>query len=973
MPERGSVRTTAAAALLVAGLVGLAFAGAVLSGEQFYFRDLSQNHGPLLEGARALLKAGEPPWWNPWAGGGQPLASNANTLLLHPSGVLMLLMPPGIGLKAGVVLGSLLGAIFMTLLLRDAGRSFWAAATGAIVFGLSGYSISIGTLPNLLAAASWVPAALFFIRLAGRRLAWLPAAALTSAFVFVPCEPVSALVLGTFALVPLGEGVLAAGGVRASRRRRGTGIAVAALGLGLAAASYQVIPGLLWSRASARGAGLTSAEVLKWSLDPRRLPEVILPGFLGDPSLFTAWWGSGLFETGYPLVLSLYVGAPALLLAAIGTWVALRRGLRHRSLAATARSIAVPLAGITFLVLAMGSLLRPFLTVMPGGGLFRYPEKLLLGTLIAVALQAGLGVDRLAALAARRGPEATKRSPLLAAIGPRRDWPIVLVAALTAIALQAVSLLARPEWAIGWFQIGTGQASLSRQAFEGLRLSAGFGATTAGLFALAVLVLPPLGHRARGAALFATVAVSLLAGTLVFGPLPLPWRLRANPSGPQAIFTAAPFFGESLARATAEGGRVFRFDRPPQFALRSKTGTLADGFSWDRRSLGRSSASEFGIELAYDRSTDLLNPLGQAEALAFFKDRPPSEQARFWDLAGVRYVIAYGALDVAGLTKAGEVLGQSNPPVVLYESHRALPRVRLVAAARHVGSDREAFEEIVARGDKGRDEVRIVTPLRTDRGAGDSPKGIARPARAAAEPRAEQPAILHFEDSSENGPNRAAMSHAEHAAALHLGDGPEPRTEKPSASHNQRTSAQRLDAGPKSYTKAASATHDDDPAARRFDGGPEPSTKAASANHEQDTAAQLPDDGSASPYATAAARPLTVVARGPGRLRVRVGAMLDPPGDPVPPSHRGSWLVIAENDVPGWRATVDGNPARIQRADGMQMAIELPDAAAHEVSLSFFPPGLLAGIALSGAGILASFLIAASARRNERLSGRGRG
>src|SRR5436309_14690956 len=75
-----------AASLFAAVLVGLAFAGPLLSGERFYFRDVSQNHGPAIEAARALLRSGDPPWWNPWAGGGKPLIANPNNLLMTPAG-----------------------------------------------------------------------------------------------------------------------------------------------------------------------------------------------------------------------------------------------------------------------------------------------------------------------------------------------------------------------------------------------------------------------------------------------------------------------------------------------------------------------------------------------------------------------------------------------------------------------------------------------------------------------------------------------------------------------------------------------------------------------------------------------------------------------------------------------------------------------------------------------------------------------
>src|SRR5437773_10400 len=115
----GARRATVAAVFAAVGIVALAFAGTIVGGEQFYFRDVSQNHGPILQGARALLWSGQAPWWNPWSGGGQPLLANPNSLLLHPFGLLALVMPAGAGLMPSILLSSLLGAIFLVLLLRD--------------------------------------------------------------------------------------------------------------------------------------------------------------------------------------------------------------------------------------------------------------------------------------------------------------------------------------------------------------------------------------------------------------------------------------------------------------------------------------------------------------------------------------------------------------------------------------------------------------------------------------------------------------------------------------------------------------------------------------------------------------------------------------------------------------------------------------------------------------------------------------
>lgn len=63
-------------------------------------------------------------------------------------------------------------------------------------------------------------------------------------------------------------------------------------------------------------------------------------------------------------------------------------------------------------------------------------------------------------------------------------------------------------------------------------------------------------------------------------------------------------------------------------------------------------------------------------------------------------------------------------------------------------------------------------------------------------------------------------------------------------------------------------------------------------------------------------------------------------------------LVVGEHFDPGWRATIDGRPARVVEADLAALGVVLPDSAAT-VELRFVPVGLWAGLAL--------FLFAAAA------------
>ena len=775
--------------MFVAALIALVYAGPLLSGERFYFRDVSQNHGPVIEAARAMLRAGEPPWWNPYAGGGEPLFANPNHVLFVPEGLLGLLLGAGLGLSIAALAGTMLAGLFLFLLLRELGRSPWAAAGGSLAFALSGVVLSLGSLPNLMAAVSWIPAALWLTRRALASARWLPAAVIAAALVLAPCEPASALVLGVFAIALAGW--------------RALGVLV--VGLGVAAA--QVLPSALWIAASARSAGgLAAGDASKWTLALRRLPELVAPGFFGRPEAPMTFWGAPWFDTGIPFLLSLHVGGAILLLAILGLLPppSIDRAAKNASGRRMEGALALVAAG--FLIMAMAASPARLGGIVPGAALFRYPEKLVLGTVLALALLASSGVERLL------GSEATgRRTSVASAIGA---------------ALLLVGIAGKGVWSMFYFVPDRVPMGLPGYGTWALAL----GALELALFAAALLVTRWFDPRAKGPILVSALGAGLLLGALVPGPGPLPWRVRANPSVPAAFYDEQPFFPNRLKAAEAAGERVFRFDRPPGFAVLNRTGTLADGHLWDRRSLGRSSASEFGVSLAYDRSTDRLDPAGQDAALAFFSGKAAETQARFWSLASVRLVYAYAPLDAPGLSLVDKVVGESNVPLFLYENARRLPRVRMTSNLRSypVESDEQARERIATASGDAWQEPQI-----------QNYKGI------------------HI------APEQLARSHAK----------------------------------------------------------------------------ALPE--------IASGREAAIVESRPGFLKIRVGAAQDLPAAEAGAMRRPENLIIGENEVPGWRATLDGKTVPISRANGMHMSLVVPDTAPHEVVLSYRPPGLITGLLLS--------------------------
>jgi hypothetical protein len=78
--------------------------------------------------------------------------------------------------------------------------------------------------------------------------------------------------------------------------------------------------------------------------------------------------------------------------------------------------------------------------------------------------------------------------------------------------------------------------------------------------------------------------------------------------------------------------------------------------------------------------------------------------------------------------------------------------------------------------------------------------------------------------------------------------------------------------------------------------------------------------------------------------------------------------VFIEQFDPGWRATVDGRPTPLQRANALLRAVSL-DRGAHDIVLSYTPPAALgagAGVSLAAATLLLAIAALARVARRRR-------
>lgn len=77
------------------------------------------------------------------------------------------------------------------------------------------------------------------------------------------------------------------------------------------------------------------------------------------------------------------------------------------------------------------------------------------------------------------------------------------------------------------------------------------------------------------------------------------------------------------------------------------------------------------------------------------------------------------------------------------------------------------------------------------------------------------------------------------------------------------------------------------------------------------------------------------------------------------------FVVLADTYYPGWRATVDGQPTAVYRANSVVRAVYVP-AGSHTIVFTFWPWDFVAGTAVSAAALLVGlFLLAWGWRRRQ--------
>lgn len=627
-----------------------------LTGATFFFRDVSLLFFPKKLQLVQALQSGIVPLWDPMTLGGRPYLAVPSNFIFYPGNLLFLFFEPLRALNLLIVLQFVGCAIAACWLARTLGLSNEASFLAGAAYAFAGFTVSSANLLPILLGMPWLPVTIGLAHGAlARRSGFRLAAAGLTAGIPLLC---GAAELTVAMFVILGTWIFFGSFAGVTRRRRFAVIVFLACSA-IAISAVQTVPAAEVVAQSRRSLGLSYATFSKWSVAPQRIPEILLPGFLGVTNTYDSrlYWGRGLESGGFPYILSIYIGVVTLALALIG-------GLARTP---PANSAGAPLRILLLLLLAgvalsLGSHL-PFFRLLyewvPGIGTFRFPAKALMLSVIPAAILAGAGLDSLR----------TERRMLR------------LFAAIIGLATgvcAAFALLLRQsagfrESAAGFFFREHSSAFM----VSGLQRSAGHAAFFCAT-ALAAALLLWRGNPKASWILALTVTVDL---AIAAAPV--------NFYAPRDIYSPSPLVGQ--VRQLVGDGRFHSAD-PRGIRLRLRSPSLEERWRarWTIETLSRYTAPMFGIPVAFDEDYDGLAPYRAAFLTSLFSRLDWPRRLPLLRIAGVRAFTTYDEVHAPGVQFVSDVTSLEEHPLHLYAIPDAAS-ARFLSRVRGVRSDGEAL------------------------------------------------------------------------------------------------------------------------------------------------------------------------------------------------------------------------------------------------------------------------------------------
>lgn len=367
----------AGVALLFALVFGVLYFDVLAGISYMSFRDMGLIHLPIRSIVSSRFLSGEFPQWYPFDGLGTDYWANANNGLTHPLAWLHLLLPDTVAVGVSVAFSHFAAATGAYALSRHWRCSKIAALAASLAYSLCGYLVCLDGNAPYLVAASAIPWAVY-----GLATLNVPLCAFSMFWIASSGERIHTLYFTSAFL--LGQSLFCIENGRSRRESLKTLALSGVIAVCLSAAHFA--PSLKF--ALDMGGDVNGGDGARWPLNPLRLFQLAVPGFIRLPDgttpdrLFSqtptrSFWSDSIF-----------LGTTVLALA----WASLANRKN--------RKFIVPLAclGTVSLMLALGSngqspLFSLFARWLPGFGFLRFPEKSFVTVAFSTSMLAAFGLD----------------------------------------------------------------------------------------------------------------------------------------------------------------------------------------------------------------------------------------------------------------------------------------------------------------------------------------------------------------------------------------------------------------------------------------------------------------------------------------------------------------------------------------------------------------------------------------------------
>ena len=386
----------------------LLFAPFLIGARSLYWGTPLLQFFPWRDLGFEIMRSGHLPLWNPYLGNGAPLLANYQSALLYPPDWLGLVLPLDLASGWLAALHLAWAGLGLALLARKLGWQPLGQAVAGLAFGLGQYLVSRVGFFSINATVAWLPWLVWAVESQLHAVGWR--AALAAAW---RLTAITALLLlaghaqtAWYALLLAGLWtawrLLTAAGLGWPRRG---GLALglaAALGWGAALAALQLLPTAELLRESPRATAAEYDFVMTYSYSPLRALTLLAPNLFGSPATgnyqgYGNYWEDANYVGVLPLVLALTLLVPVALRAG---WHTLRRVvLVSAGPPEPGRSLPLFLGVLSVVAVVWGlgvnTPVFPWLYAhVPTFNLFQAPTRVLVWLTFALALLAGLGVDR---------------------------------------------------------------------------------------------------------------------------------------------------------------------------------------------------------------------------------------------------------------------------------------------------------------------------------------------------------------------------------------------------------------------------------------------------------------------------------------------------------------------------------------------------------------------------------------------------